>query len=159
MTIDKTLDVGQMKEKALQMGSYYYKGLGNALSNLVIEADLYLMNPDETENVESAYACLQRFEDFYSQIPFEELHGREEFYPLFIVRRFLPRLKNEMDELFKEQVKTNSRDLFDFVNSIINVGRLYWGELEDLVNEVRTLPEGKGFKVEVKKYPEGVWVF
>ena len=103
---------------------------------------------------------LQKIEDFYATIPFDQLHGREEFYPLFIVKRLLPRFRTAMDGVFKDINANALGDLKTEGDAIINVGTLYSESLRKLLREIRVFPEARDFRVAIPdQLKEHIWYF
>jgi hypothetical protein len=123
-------ELEKMKNNTLEMGRYYYKGFGNTFQGIIANAELFLMEPDRKDLPENAYTWLNEIEQLYEKIPLEELHGREEFYPLFIVKRLLPKFKETMNRVFVEKDKDAIRDLLTDSGTIVNVGRLYWDSFQ-----------------------------
>ena len=145
-------ELERMKDNALEMSSYYYKGFGNTFHGIIANAELSLTEPDRKDLSENAYAWLNEIEQFYEKIPFEKLHGREEFYPLFVVKRLLPKFKETMDRVFVEKDKDALLDLQTDSWTIVNVGRLYWDSFQMALKYIRSDPEAKNFRVKITDY-------
>ena len=158
MSLDSSLE--RMKEEALEMGGYYYKGFGNLFDGILANAEIYLIDGhDEKETADDAYKWIEEIEKHYDGIPFDELHGREIFYPLFVIKRLLPKFRATMDEVFQEKRDGALRDLDTDARSIVNVGRLYWDSFQELLKEIRSHPESSDFRVKIVDYANRVWHF
>jgi hypothetical protein len=152
-------DLLKMKDLALEMGSYYYKGFGNTINGILANAEIYLKEPNRKELAENAYGWLREIEEHYETIPFENLHGREEFYPLFVVKRLLPKLKDRMNRIFIDRDKDSLRNLDTDAKSIVNVGRLYGYSFLATLEQIRENPEAKDFRVKITDYRNQDWFF
>jgi hypothetical protein len=157
MPIDDALE--QMKQEAVELGRYYYKGFGNTFNGIVANAGLYLEEPDRIELSARSHKWLDKIDTHYRMIPFSELHGRENFYPLFIVHRLLPKFRTTMDKVFEAQDNENLRNLVTDAGSIVNVGRLYWDSFHGLLHEIRSHPESQDFRVRIVDDLNRVWHF
>jgi hypothetical protein len=157
MSLDSSLE--RMKEEALEMGRYYYKGFGNNFNGILVNAELYLMTEDRQDLVENSYKLIGEIETHYDGIPFGELQGREDFYPLFVIRRLLPKFRTTMDEVFQEKIKGALRNLGIDARSIVNVGRLYGDSFQKLLEKIRSHPESSDFRVRIVDYQNNVWSF
>jgi len=160
MSSEDTLE--SMKQEALEMGKYYYKGFGNTFQGILTNAESYLIKPERPERGElsaASYQWLDRIDIHYQRIPFNELHGRGRFYPLFIVQRLLPKFRETMDEAFKEQKRNALTNLITDGKSIVNVGRLYKDSFEELLKEIRSYPESSDFRIKIVDSKNQVWYF
>ena len=121
-------ELATLQERAIEMARYYYKGFGNSLVGIMANGEEYLSSQDANV-LQHSYQLFQKIEDFYATIPFDQLHGREEFYPLFVVKRLFPRLRTAMDGVFKNGNADSWADLRTECDVIINVGTLYYESL------------------------------
>lgn len=154
---DKLLEMEQM---ALEMGRYYYKGFGNSIQGILAKSERFVEEPENTEPVTEVYQLLQRIEDFYRGIPFDVLRGKEEFYPLFIVERLLPKLRSGIDAVVNEKDEASLIRLQMVCGAVVEVGRLYFDTFVRILEDIRTHPEAKDFRVEVQDRLKDVkWYF
>ncbi len=160
MPFEDTLE--SMKQEALEMGRYYYKGFGNTFQGILTKAESYLTKPEMPKKEElsvASYHWLDRIDAHYQRIPFSELHGKERFYPLFIVQRLLPKFRETMDEVFREQKRDALKNLITDGKSIVNVGRLYDDSLKELLGKIRAYPESSDFRIKIVDNQDQVWHF
>ncbi len=156
MGLDNRLE--EMQEKAQQIARYYYKGFGATMDGILSNAEAFLKTPERTDYSEKAYKWAKEIEDFYSKIPFGSLQGKEEFYPLFIVKMLLPQLKEGMDKVFKEQDEGSLRRLEIGIQTVVTVGGLYWNSLIEVLKDIREFPDGRNFGLAIKdRNKEYVW--
>jgi len=151
--------LAELERKALEMAKYYYKGFGNSFTAIMGLAYAYLEH-ERKESLNDSYDTFKKIEDFYAAIPFDNLHGKEEFYPLFVVKRLLPKFRERMDKVFKENKKNELRNLQYDGSSIVKVGILYGESLLQLLDEIRLFPEGKDFRVAIPdQNKDYIWHF
>src|SRR3989338_4397548 len=120
MTLDDR--ILEMQNKADEIGKYYYKGFGSLINGVLGDIELYLID-NKTGLMERSCKWLNQIENFYKAIPFEKLKNREEFYPLFVVKRLLPIFKHQMESSITNGIGAYA----SFVNlgvAIIQVGCL-----------------------------------
>ena len=156
MPLESSLE--DMKILALEMGSYYYKGLGTTLDGILSNVELYrLRRRDDLKP--PTYKWLKEIEDLYSGIPFDKLNGRQEFYPLFIVKRLLPKLKENLDIAFSDPSKSHELVVVSSVTTIADIGRLYDDTFKELLDKIRLVPEEKDFRVSLVDHKGHTWRF
>lgn len=150
----------ELEQRALEIGKYYYKGFGNSIQGIFADAANFVDEPEHTELPRQAYQTLQQIEDFYRRIPFETLHGKEEFYPLFVVARLLPNFRERMDSVFKEKDEASLRKLQTACGVVVEVGKLYSDSFVHILQEIRFHPEAKDFRIAVKdQLKDMTWYF
>ena len=178
MTLDQKLEqpeisltnpeLAELQRKALEMAKYYYKGFGTTIEGILNNGEEYLQHPERAELADKSYGWFKKIEEFYANIPFDNLQGKEEFYPLFIIRRLLkestsellPKFKENMDAVFKDRNKSELRNLETDTRSIVNVGRLYFETLMQTLQEIRVYPEAKDFRVAISDRNKNyIWSF
>jgi hypothetical protein len=157
MTIEDRLE--KMKGDALEMAKYYYKGFGNTIQSILANAENHLLREGDYRDFDSAYRWFKEIKDFYSQIPFEGLNGKEEYYPLFVVNRLLPNLREKMDLVFVKNQKDELRNLQTVARTIVEVGRLYFDSLRGLLREIRSYPEARDFRIKIVDYKSDAFYF
>jgi len=154
------VQVNRMKETVREMAGYYYKGFGALVSGILANGELFLGEQERNDLLEKSYDWFSRVENFYSKIPFGLLQGREEFYPLFVVRDLLPKFRDSMDEIFKEKRKDVLRNFERIAQTIVDIGTLYRNKLEQLLEKIRLFPEEKDFKVAIPdQLKDYTWYF
>jgi len=91
---------------------------------------------------DAAYADLQKLESFYASLPYGEMKGREECYPLFAIRDMLPPLHAVLDRFFQE-LNGKPVDLGIMLESIhvakleiIKIHELHCGSMRRLSSEI-----------------------
>ncbi len=144
-------DLTQMKERAAEMGRYYYDRLGITIHEILCNAEIYTSNTKRSDLVDDAYSWLRAIEDFYAKIPFDTLHGKEEFYPLFIIKKLLPKLKGSMDDVFQHSYANGFRNLETHAITIVEVGRIYDDKLQNILRKIKIKehPDTSDFRVEI----------
>ncbi len=157
MTLEN--NVLEMENKVNEMGGYYLKGMGAIVDGIISNAELLLMREKDEKLSENAYKWLKEIKDCYGKIPFDSLYGKEEFYPLFVVKRLLPKFERSMDIIFKDKDKTGLNNLIRYSRSIIDVGNLYWEDMINLLKEIRKYPEAKDFRLKITDYKGMEWEF
>jgi hypothetical protein len=157
MVIDNKIK--EMQENAIEMGAYYYKGFGNTIQGILANAELYLMEERKEKLVRSSYEWFNEIEELYKKIPFENLHGRAEYYPLFVVNRMIPKFREAMDQVFQNNQKDHLRNLETEARTIVEVGRLYWDSFMSLCRQIRCFPEAKDFRVKIVDYQNNTFYF
>ena len=95
MTLDQKLEqpeissinpeLAELQKKAIEVATYYYKGFGTIMPAIVGITANFLDGIVVADSIAKAYEQVRKIESFYQQIPFDQLQGREEFYPLFKV--------------------------------------------------------------------------
>src|SRR3989338_1892973 len=153
-------ELAVLQERAIEMARYYYKGFGTSIFGIISDGKVYLEHMAQIGLSTRAYARLQKIEGFYTTIPFDKLHGREEFYPLFVVKKLFPRLKTAMYGVFKDGNADAFGDLGLEGDTIISVGELYSESLRKLLREIRVFPEAKDFRIAIPdQLKEHIWYF
>ena len=149
-----------LRQKAIEMARYYYKGMEAVLQEVIANAELYLEDPQQSELMEKSYEWINKIEDFYSKIPFKHLKGKQDFYPLFVIQRLLPKFRGTMDAVFKGKDKGQFRELVRNSQTIIDVGSLYWETLIQTCQEIRKFPEANNFRVAIPdRNKDYTWYF
>ena len=148
----KSLD--ELKALATEMARYYHRGFAESVKSIIDNARRYEVLASE-RLLKETYTWLGKINEIYSAIPFNDLEGREEFRPLFLIRDRLPMFKFQVNEIFERKRK----DSFDLLRSygikIIDIGKSYSAILSGLLNEIKMFPEGKDFTVSVKNIFSG----
>jgi hypothetical protein len=147
------------KREALEVGKYYYKGFSNMLQTIISKADNHIINPGNDKYMIDSYAIYAGIQRHYNKIPFEELSGKERFYPLFIVRDLLPIFHGKMDEVFKLNKEKSIEDLERNSIAIAAVGTLYYETLKKVVANARSHPGLENFTLELKVWDESTFIF
>jgi hypothetical protein len=137
----------EMKATAIKMSSYYRQGFGTHVSGILNKMERYAVEGDEAL-LKKAREYYNEIWEFYRSIPFEALQHEEDFYPLFIVRGLLPELKKKM-ELLSEGKGDALDDLFRCCKTIVNAGAVYYENLIELLDKIRSNPGSGDFRVEV----------
>ena len=149
----------ELQNKAQEMAKYYYKGFGDSISGIASNPQTYLKHPERTYYSEDAYQWIKQIEDFYAKIPFNTLHGKEEFYPFFIMKELLPEVRKKMDEVFKEKNNGSCRTLEIFTKTITTVGGVYRKNLKKLFDEIRTISGEDNFCITITDHKGEKWYF
>jgi hypothetical protein len=157
MPIDDNLE--EQKTLALEIGQYYCKGFGNTLHGMLGNAEAYMRLGKDDQWRSMSFRWLDQFDEFYSKIPFEYLHGREEFYPLFVIQRLLPILRAENERHYSAPTDSTMQRLGSICVSIADVGRLYDESLHKAINDVRAHPEAKEFRIRLVDDSNREWYF
>ena len=157
-----TVDVKllEMQEESKELAKYYYKGFGITLDSILGSAEAHLNLPARREIVhydERAYENLEELEAVYSKIPFNDLHGNEKFYPLFVTNDLLKSLRARMDAYFKEPSDSNFKPIETYTIALGVVGSIYWSNITRLLEKIREYPEGKDFKIELMDHKGETW--
>ena len=157
MPIDDIIE--GMKAEAEEMARYYCDSFISGFQTIFCVAYAQLEGQQDIEcHVNNAYGVIEAIEEQYTIIPFEQLHGREEFYPLFVVKRLLPKVRREMDCLFKEHKGKDAHDaLVRAATDVCEVGQLYGALFETLLKKIWSLPEGQDFRIRVIDYKGRSW--
>jgi hypothetical protein len=155
MSLDGNIE--SLEREALEMGRYYYKGFGNLISAILGNAEIYSNKPDNQDLVPKFYHWLGMIETFYDQIPIADLHGRERYYPLFIVRQLLPKLHRSLDALYKGEDDEAIEAVNMEANTIVEVGNLYDESLRQLLKDIRSHADSCDFKITVKDHLNKEW--
>jgi len=145
MTIDERVE--QLKERATRIAQYYVKGMGDSLTAIAADADAYLIF-ERNEKYRTAFTWLEEIEQRYAAIPFQDLH-EEDFYPLFIVGKLLPRLRRSLERLFETGDKHHLLDVKRYCDSIEDVGYIYRQSLGKALSALTEFTEAKDFTVEL----------
>ena len=149
----------EQKSLALEIGKYYYKGFGATLDGLIANAELFVLRPERNDLKDMSYEWLGKFDSFYSKIPFDSLQGKEEFYPLFIMKRLLPILRNKVDEHYAAPSQKGIDKMLEAARAITYVGLLYDETFHKILDEIRTSPEEKDFRVRLIDHRGREWNF
>lgn len=141
--------VAELQNKAQEMAKYYCKGFNNYIGGILLGGRLYLKNPEILHYSEDAYGSFKKIEDFYANIPFDTLYGKEEFNPLFAVKDLLPQFRKAMDGVFKDKSEEPFKNFDDIVGRIHEMGRLYTFNLERIILDIRAIPGQKNFDIQI----------
>lgn len=152
-------DLPSMKEKAAEIARYYYKGFGVTIDGILNNAGRYLQYPEREDLIDDAYKWLKEIEDFYAKILFNTLHGKKEFYPLFVTNELLPIFRESMDCVAQRSYETAFRNLEIDAITIINVGRLYGASFIKILEKIREHPDARDFRVKIIDHKNKVWYF
>ncbi|HYD03298.1 MAG TPA: hypothetical protein VEC16_03275 [Alphaproteobacteria bacterium] len=147
------------KRDALEVGKYYYKGFTNVLNTIISKADNYMINPHNEKYMIDAYSLYAGIENHYNKIPFETIYRKERFYPLFVVKDFLPQFHNKMDDVFKFKKENSVEELKKSGIALAAVGSLYYNSLTEAVKNARSYPDLKDFKLELKVWDGSTFLF
>ena len=139
----------ELQDLAIEMAEYYRKSFGNVIQGILASAELYLRDGLQ-QDFQDAYDWLAKVEEFYATIPFERLKGREEFTPLFEVRKLLPIFREKIDQSLKQKNPGALRHVGFYGIRIASVGRRYSERFIGLLREIRRLPGGENFEVPVR---------
>ena len=125
MTIDENVE--ELKKEAELIARYYLSGTANKISSIPTAAYTYIDSKVDLEerekNKKMSFKNLKKIKDFYATIPFEELKGDENFYPLFVIDRMLLGIEEQMKRVFSEKPKQFEYDvLLRAVQTIIGIG-------------------------------------
>ena len=152
-------ELATLQERAIEMARYYYKGFGNSLVGIMANGEEYLSSQD-ANLLQHSYQLFQKIEDFYANIPFNTLNGKEEYYPLFVVNRLLPKFRQSMDELFIDKRRDSLQNLQTNLRTIVDIGQLYFNSLMELLKTIRQFPEARDFRVAIPdQLKKHVWYF
>ncbi len=156
-----TLDLDLMKEQALELSRYYFKGFKARLTHIQTCASMYLNftdkdpDADVKELVDESYGCLRQMQESYKSIPFEDLADRTEFRPLFTIDLLLPELKESMDDIFVRKNKRDTVDLETDITSIRSMGKTYSDSINSLLENIRAYE--KDFTIGFTDYDNRTW--
>ena len=95
----------EMKELAHEMGRYYYKGFGNCLAGIGGNIGCYEDGEKGKEAIEKSQRLFLKIDGAYKEIPFKELHRREEFYPLFITKELIHQIGDNIKKNRGESIR------------------------------------------------------
>ena len=149
----------EMQDKARQMARYYFKGFGSIIEGILSNAEADIVYTERENYSTNSYELLKKIEDFYLRIPFGDFHSKEEFYPLFVVKRLLPELRQALDCVVRERTEEELRILDTLAKSIVVVGRLYDDSFRELVSQIRMYSDGKDFHIQLVDYKGLTWNF
>ncbi|MBW3022724.1 hypothetical protein KY308_01310 [Candidatus Woesearchaeota archaeon] len=149
-------NIEAMKEKALEMGKYYFKGFGYLMDEMLQHLDYYAKYPDRKDKLKMGLENYEKIINSYAKIPFNKLKGKE-FEPLFAVRDLLPNFKKQIDKVIKEKNQRDVEILYDKAKEIIKLGYIYRRSFEKLLEDIRN--KAKDFKVKMVDYEGVVWYF
>lgn len=144
----------ELQERAREMARYYYDSFTGKLHAMRAGAEIYARTNNECEAAE-LFACLRNMEDFYAGIPFNDLQTREEFQPLFQVRKLLPELRNSLNNFVNEKTEQRKIEFNQRLHEIGQHGGVYRVTLTKILEEIRKFPEGKDFQLEVRNPTTG----
>ena len=97
---------------------------------------------------------------FYSNIPFQELHGDEAFYPLFVARNLLASFEANMNKAFQSVPQQyHVDDARGYNIALAHVGQIYRDSFEKSYKDVRKIPGQEDFRVVVKDRRGIPWKF
>ncbi len=142
-----------------EVANYYFKGFGNIIAGINTRIHNYCEGISNKEKVKSSYEQFDKIQEFYSKIKFDELKGKKDFYPLFVVDNLLKKYKFSLDEVITEDKLDYSRDIERIGSAIVEVGRLYQDNFDILLNKLRKHNSFKDFKVEIIDYNGLKWDF
>lgn len=150
---EETLE--ELKDKAREMDRYYLKGIGNTFTGILYSAELYVISENEEEKEKASKdfkTRLGKIEGFCKTIPFEDLHGEEEYYPLFVINQMLPRLKESLNDFLerdREYVLEKRGGFFEKkIITAAELGALYHDNIKEVFEQIRSRPGGEDFEME-----------
>ena len=145
------VQVNRMKETAMEMAKYYFKGFGAALSGILGNASFYIEAPEKNAaKLAEAYNILTAVEEFYKEIKFQELQGREEYYPIFVVRSMLPKFRESLDRVRDLKSKDALTEFEHWAKALAFVGSIYGETFDSLLDKIRAQPGNAEYTVLVK---------
>ncbi|NTV23565.1 MAG: hypothetical protein HGA85_04280 [Nanoarchaeota archaeon] len=142
-------DIQGLEALAQEMGSYYIDGFGHTIWSISSTLSIYLLE-GQPERSEYALDELKALEERYSRIQFQELHGREDFYPLFIVRKLLPEYRRQVERVVSTRLQSDFDEMQSMVVTMLDVGALYFKSFRNLMETIHAHPEHRGYYVTVK---------
>ena len=153
----------ELKTKAEKMARYGNLGLADSLQLIILAADRYSREDTQGKQLfgkklkEDVYRNFQNIRDFYAEIPFDNLQEIE-FYPLFVIMKLLPELNKSLNNVFEGKIGYG-HDVGNIATALAQVQGLYLRNLMQLIGQIRSLPEGKNFQLEIKDRYRGVTHF
>jgi hypothetical protein len=152
MTEEPNLEqrVEELKDRVEIIKKYYYKGFGAIVTGIVSKAEICLDRPEKRITTEHEVLELySRLERFYQKIPLDKLEGNQDFAPLVVAYKMMPKLKWEIEEYFKKPDKWTLEKLLRASTSIVDVGMVYKGNLKNAIEEVRKTSGNETYTVEL----------
>lgn len=148
MTIENKVD--ELERRIEKLKQYYHKGFVNILAGIMGNAENYINYPEEREKPKKEMLSLySEIEEFYQNIPFDGLNSNEDFAPLFVVRKLLPKFKTSLDKLLEQTEREVLEDLFILSKAMTNVGEVYRGNILGLIDEVRKVSGNEDYNVRI----------
>jgi hypothetical protein len=138
-------------EKVELIAKYYYKGFGASVCGIMDSVDAYLIINDKDKYQGRTLRLLEPINDFYQNIPFNELKT-EEFEPMHEINKLLPEFRNMIEKYFEKATKRRAKNIRKKGTQIIEAGRLYDDSLHSILKEIRTNREFKDFEVQIIDY-------
>ncbi|MCK5476988.1 MAG: NUDIX domain-containing protein [Candidatus Aenigmarchaeota archaeon] len=153
--INREKETQELIKKAEEMGKYFKGGFGNRVGGIAVSANqCYLSNKEDRHKLKNYINFIfPSIEKFYINIPFLELN-KKEFRPLFEINELLPLLKKEINNMFQNPTKYNSKKIYFITKLIVDIGRLYGKYLDMLVYKIRQIAGYEDYKIRVLNFDE-----
>jgi|SRR3989339_172383 len=156
-------EIERLKQRAEHLGRYYCKGFGDCINfcTNLIDGAVVDSNPANIEKIaDETREAFGLVTGFYSKIPFQELHGDEAFYPLFVARELVKRFEANMNAAFQsvpEQFHLDNAKGYGIALGF--VGKIYRDSFEKSAQDVRKIPGQEDFRVVVMDWRGRPWKF
>ena len=150
--------LNQMQETASEMARYFRRGFGSAVTNILATTSNREEGIATEEDVRIAYAMLENIEQLYATIPFTRLESQPNFYPIFVIRDLLPKLKQSMDNYFVKQSEISAYMILAYCHAIARTGEVYADNFRDLLEKIKAQEQINWFKLTVTHLRTGeIW--
>ncbi|MEK6827921.1 MAG: hypothetical protein AABX78_01080, partial [Nanoarchaeota archaeon] len=91
----------QLVATVQEMADCYLKHFGANLQTILNESYSAITGDQTDSNLVNQ--TLRRIQEHYANINFARLQGKEQLYPLFVVRDILPQLEHAIEGVFKKR--------------------------------------------------------
>src|SRR3989338_1356443 len=157
-------ELQELIDRVNEMARYYYKGFGQVMNKMHTTADRFLRGKASIRDFSETLEYFKEIEELYLTIPFDDLNGKPEFYPLFNVRDILPIVRKHIGEILKggsdSHLRYNMRQIRSWDGTLSGLGELYRYKFEEVLDKIRTYPEAKDFHIEIQdRLKDKAWFF
>ena len=142
-----------------EVANFYFKGFGNIIAGINAWVFNFKDGIYDKEKANTAYEGFNKIWEFYLNIPFNELNGKNDFYPLFVVDSLLKKYKFSLDKVLIEGDFHYVYDVKRIGSTIVEVGRLYEDNFQSLLKDIRKNSSFKDFKLKILDYRGLEWDF
>ncbi len=145
----------ELEARVNKIAGYYLQGFVATVGGIHGWVGYFVRSNDAT-SLSKAMECYEKIEGYYKQIPFEDLQCDEDLAPLFVIRRMLPRLKKQLEDITKyiEQDLGHAKTLADAAQrsctGMAMVAETYRDGLNDALEELRKQPGYENYCAQVR---------
>ena len=152
-----------LKQRVAAMHKFYFKGITgfSGTQGIANASDFYrdaqsgflAAGKDEKFWADEVHARFFRLKKIYSAIPFAELHGNADYYPLFAANNALKMAERKMNDALAEtepaRIEVRNKELVNLFILFMDWGAVYKERINMLFKKIHELEGNRDFELEL----------